>query len=167
MKANELKALEKRIEIMEAVEAIKHLKAEYAAVCDDKYNPPKAIKLFTEDAVWDGGKDFGVHRGRPAIKKFFEGVAQNIIFAVHFFLQPIIKINKDGKTATGKWYLWQACTLKGMGAAWIAGLEFDKYRKVNGTVADERNEAETLHHGPLCRGMGKGENSEITGTISG
>jgi len=33
----------------------------------------------------------------------------------------IIKINKDGKTATGKWYLWQACTLKGMGAAWIAG----------------------------------------------
>ena len=132
MTAKELKALEKRIQVLEDIEAIKKLKAEYAAVCDDKYNPEKGIKLFTQDGIWNGGKDFGVHKGRPAIKKFFQGVAQNIVFAVHYFLQPSIKINSDGKTATGKWYLWQACTLKGAGAVWIAGLEFDKYRKVNG-----------------------------------
>jgi len=155
MKANELKALEKRIEMLEAVEAIKHLKAEYAAVCDDKYNPPKAVKLFTEDAVWDGGKDFGVHRGRPAIKKFFEGVAMNIVFAVHFFLQPIIKINKDGQTATGKWYLWQACTLKGLGATWIAGLEYDKYRKVNGKWLMSEMKLKLFIMAPYAEGWGK------------
>jgi hypothetical protein len=155
MKANELKALEKRIEMLEAVEAIKHLKAKYAAVCDDKYNPPVAVKLFTEDAVWDGGKDFGIHRGRPAIKKFFEGVAQNIIFAVHFFLQPNIKISKDAQTATGKWYLWQACTLKGMGAAWIAGLEFDKYRKVNGQWLMSEMKLKLFIMAPYAEGWGK------------
>jgi len=101
MNAKQLKALEKRVQVLEDIEAIKNLKARYAAVCDDKYNPPKGVKLFTQDAVWDGGKDFGVHKGRAAIKKFFEGVAQNIVFAVHYFLQPTIKVNKDGKTATG------------------------------------------------------------------
>jgi len=49
-----------------------------------------------------------------------------------YTLLRIVLIITDGKTATGKWYLWQACTLKGAGAMWIAGLEFDKYRKVNG-----------------------------------
>jgi hypothetical protein len=131
MKANELKALEKRIEMLEAVEAIKHLKAKYAAVCDDKYNPPVAVKLFTEDAVWDGGKDFGIHRGRPAIN------------------------SKDGKTATGKWYLWQACTLKGMGAAWIAGLEFDKYRKVNGQWLMSEMKLKLFIMAPYAEGWGK------------
>jgi len=87
MNAKQLKALEKRVQVLEDIEAIKNLKARYAAVCDDKYNPPKGVKLFTQDAVWDGGKDFGVHKGRAAIKKFFEGVAQNIVFAVHYFLQ--------------------------------------------------------------------------------
>ena len=113
MNEKQLKALEKRIQVLEDIEAIKDLKARYAAVCDDKYNPEKGIKLFTQDGIWNGGKDFGIHKGRKAIKKFFEGVAQNIVFAVHFFLQPTIKISKDGKTATGKWYLWQACTFKG------------------------------------------------------
>ena len=55
--------LEERIQRLEDIEAIKNLKARYAAVCDDKYNPEEAIKLFTEDAVWDGGEDFGVHKG--------------------------------------------------------------------------------------------------------
>ena len=132
MNEKQLKALEKRIQVLEDIEAIKDLKARYAAVCDDKYNPEKGIKLFTQDGVWNGGKDFGVHKGRKAIKKFFEGVAKNIVFAVHFFLQPTIKISKDGKTATGKWYLWQACTFKGGAGVWISGLEYDKYRKVNG-----------------------------------
>jgi hypothetical protein len=132
MSAKELKNLERRIQMLEDIEAIKNLKAAYAAVCDDRYNPEKAVKLFTSDAVWDGGKDFGVHKGTKAIKKFFGQVAQNIVFAVHYFLQPVIKVSKKGDTATGKWYLWQACTLRGGVAVWIAGLEYDKYRKVKG-----------------------------------
>jgi hypothetical protein len=155
MKTVDLKTLEKRIETLEAVEAIKQLKAKYAAVCDDKYNPSAAVKLFTEDAVWDGGKDFGIYRGRPAIKNFFGEVAKNIIFAVHFFLQPIIKINKDGQTASGKWYLWQACTIKGMGATWIAGLEFDKYRKVDGQWLMSEMRLKLFIMAPYTDGWGK------------
>ena len=155
MSAKELKALEKRIQVLEDIEAIKNLKAEYAAVCDDKYNPPKGAKLFTQDGVWNGGKAFGVHKGRKAIQKFFEGVAQNIVFAVHFFLQPIIKINKDGKTASGKWYLCQACTLKGAGAVWIAGLEYDKYRKVNGKGLMSEMRLKLFILSPYEKGWGK------------
>lgn len=132
MDAKELNELKKRIQRLEDMEAIKDLKARYAAVCDDKYNPEKGIKLFTEDGVWNGGKDFGIHKGRAAIKKFFEEVSKNIVFAVHYFVQPTIKVNKNGQTAQAKWYLWQACTFKGGNAVWISGLEHDKYRKVDG-----------------------------------
>lgn len=135
MNTTDLKALEKRIqrlERLEDIEAIKNLKAQYASICDDKYNPQKIVKLFTEDAIWNGGKELGIHKGRAAIKKFFEGVSQTFVFGVHYFVQPIIKINKDGETATGKWYLWQASTLKGGIAVWAAALEYDKYKKVNG-----------------------------------
>ena len=155
MDARQLKALEKRMQVLEDIEAIKNLTAKYAAVCDDKYNPPKAVKLFTQDAVWDGGKDFGVHKGRAAIKKFFEGVAKNIVFAVHYFLQPVIKVNKDGKTATGKWYLWQACTLKGLGAVWISGLEYDKYRKVKGEWLMSEMRLKLFIMSPYEKGWGK------------
>ncbi len=56
--------LERRVQILEAIEAIKQLKAEYADACDDMYNPPHA-DLFTKDAVWDGEKEgFGVHGHR-------------------------------------------------------------------------------------------------------
>lgn len=132
MDARAFKELEKRISRIEDREAIKNLKARYAAVCDDRYNPKEAVKLFTDDAVWDGGKDFGVHKGKSSIKAFFESVSKNVVFAVHYFVQPVITMSKKGDTATGKWYLWQACTLKGGIAVWISGLEYDKYRKVNG-----------------------------------
>jgi ketosteroid isomerase-like protein len=128
----DMATLEERIQRLEDIEAIKNLKARYAAVCDDQYNPEEAIKLFTEDAVWDGGEDFGVHKGREAIKEFFAGVSENLIFAVHYFLQPIIKVNENGETASAKWYLWQAATMRDGTAVWVSGLEHDKYRKING-----------------------------------
>ncbi|MFH0811921.1 MAG: nuclear transport factor 2 family protein [Pseudomonadota bacterium] len=131
MTEKELEALKNRTQRLEDIEAIKILKAKYAAVCDDRYNPEKMMKLFTEDAIWDGGKDFGVHKGQAAIKKFSEEVSKNLVFAVHYFLQPVITVHKNGTTASGKWYLWQACTLQDGTGVWISGLENDKYRKVN------------------------------------
>jgi hypothetical protein len=128
----DMATLEERIQRLEDIEAIKKLKARYAAVCDDKYNPEEAIKLFTEDAVWDGGEDFGVHKGTDAIKEFFADVSRNLTFAVHYFLQPNIKVNENGETASAKWYLWQAATTGDGAAVWVSGLEHDKYRKING-----------------------------------
>ena len=155
MNTKELVALERRMQLLEDIEAIKDLKARYAAVCDDKYNPEKAVKLFTEDGVWDGGKDFGVHKGRAAIKEFFQEVSKNIVFAVHYFVQPTIKVSKNGETAQGKWYLWQACTLKGVGAVWIAGLEYDKYRKVKGAWLMSEMKLKLFIMSPYEKGWGK------------
>ena len=53
--------LEKRITILEDIEAIKKLKARYCAVCDDNHNPDEIIRLFAEDGVWEGA-GVGEHR---------------------------------------------------------------------------------------------------------
>jgi len=132
MDPDRLKELESRIGRLEAIEAIKTLKARYAAACDDNYNPEGIGKLFTEDAVWYGEENFGTHKGREAIKAFFAEVSKDIEFAVHYFVQPIIEVSPKGDTATGRWYLWQAATMKGGRAVWLAGLEYDKYRKIDG-----------------------------------
>lgn len=132
MDERRLEALERRVRQFEDLEAIRRLKYAYAAACDDRYNPERMLPLFTEDAVWDGGADFGVHRGHAELRKFFTEVSQNIQFAVHHFLQPEIDIDADGVHARGKWYLWQACTFRGDAGAWISGLEHDRYRKIDG-----------------------------------
>ena len=46
-----LEELEKRIQVLEDVEAIKRLKAFYAKACDDKYNPSLMKEVFTEDQI--------------------------------------------------------------------------------------------------------------------
>jgi nuclear transport factor 2 (NTF2) superfamily protein len=124
-----LEKLAKRVEVLEDIEAIKKLKARYAQACDNKYNPEEMGMIFTEDAVWDGGEEFGVYRGRKEIKEFFKKVSSDLIFAVHYFMAPSITI--EGNKAHGRWYLWQAATLKGNRAVWLAGLEDDQYEKIN------------------------------------
>jgi|GEM_PF-5974273 len=44
----------------------------------------------------------------------------------------IFKNYNKNYIATGKWYLFQPATLKGDIGVWGSGLEYDKYRKVNG-----------------------------------
>ena len=53
--------LEKRLQTLEDIEAIKRLKARYCAMCDAGYDSDGLAGLFTEDAVWDGGS-FGTRR---------------------------------------------------------------------------------------------------------
>jgi len=125
-----LEDLEKRIQALEDLEAIKALKATYAAACDDKYNPKKMEELFTEDAIWDGGKYFGRYEGRNEITKFFAGVSDNILYALHYILMP--KVQVDGKEGNGSWYLWMIATMKDKGAIWGAGIYADKYIKIDG-----------------------------------
>ena len=46
-----LAQLEQRVQALEDVNTIRHLKVRYAAYCDDHYNPDGLAALFTEDAV--------------------------------------------------------------------------------------------------------------------
>ena len=59
----DLNALEARLRRLEDIEALKQLKAQYCAACDDGYDADRLASLFTEDAVWDGGRTFGVATG--------------------------------------------------------------------------------------------------------
>lgn len=124
-------ALAKRVQILEDKEAIRDLKAIYAEICDDKYNPDRMMPLFTEDALWDGGPKLGRYEGKKAIREFFTGVSGSIIFAVHYFIQPTRLVVK-GNTATGSWYMWMAGTMGNGKAGWLAGTEDEVYMKVNG-----------------------------------
>jgi len=69
--------LEKRIAVLEDIEAIKKLKARYCAVCDDNHNPEKITTLFAPDGIWEGA-GVGAHQGHAAIRALFERFQQRI-----------------------------------------------------------------------------------------
>jgi ketosteroid isomerase-like protein len=126
----DLEALERRIQRLEDLEAIKQLKARYAAYCDAHYDADALAELFTADAVWDGGI-LGYNEGRETIRQFFRGSSQRISFALHYIVSPIIEI--DGDTAHGIWYLLQTCTyLNGNQAVWGAATYHDRYVRDRG-----------------------------------
>ena len=74
--------LEKRLQALEDAEAIRNLKAEYAALCDDHYNADGIAALFAQDAVWES-PSLGRYEGREAIRKFFKGAGEIFSFAIH------------------------------------------------------------------------------------
>src|SRR5690242_21623549 len=69
-----LERIERRLQVLEDAEAIRNLKARYAALCDNQYDADGIASLFTEDAVWESpalgrfegptrsGASFGEHR---------------------------------------------------------------------------------------------------------
>jgi hypothetical protein len=54
---------------LEDAEAIRNLKARYAALCDNQYDADGIAMLFTEDAVWES-PGLGRFEGREAIRGF-------------------------------------------------------------------------------------------------
>ena len=89
-----LAQLEQRVQALEDVNAIRHLKARYAAYCDDQYNPDSIAALFTEDAVWES-QGLGRFEGRDAIREFFRGASQLFPFAIHYSLNGQIDVQGD------------------------------------------------------------------------
>ena len=95
-----LAQLEQRVQALEDVNAIRHLKARYAAYCDDQYNPDGLAALFTEDAVWES-QGLGRFEGRDAIREFFRGASQLFTFAIHYSLNGQIDVQGDTARAIG------------------------------------------------------------------
>ena len=115
---------------LEDIEAIKQLKADYCALCDEGYDEDRLADLFTEDAVWDGG-DRGKNQGQEEIRSFFKAAPRRLPFAIHMVTNPIIEVNGD--QATGIWYLFQACTYaEGNRAFWGSGRYDEEYVRVDG-----------------------------------
>lgn len=126
-----LEQLEKRIRVLEDIEAIKKLKATYCAYCDDNFNIPALRTLFVEDATWDGSRH-GSAQGREAILSTLANAQNWVSFSVHMVMNPIIEV--EGDEATGQWYLFMACTQKngGENATWVSLRYDEEYLRVDG-----------------------------------
>ena len=113
-----LEELETRVRAVEDTDAIQNLKARYAELCDDNYNPDGIAALFVEDAVWESGP-LGRFEGRNAIREFFRRASKIFTFAIHYSLNSQIEVSGD--TARARWYLFMPCTVgDGDRAMWLS-----------------------------------------------
>ena len=129
--------LQKRITVLEDIEAIKKLKARYCGVCDDDHNPAKITTLFAEDGIWEGVGTVGQHQGHAAIRKLFEGFKERISFSQHNVFNPRIEVN--GNTAHGIWYFMGPFTFReGNRAVWLAARYEEDYLKIDGAWKFQR-----------------------------
>jgi ketosteroid isomerase-like protein len=96
-----LERLERRLQALEDAEAIRNLKARYAALCDNQYDADGIAILFTEDALWES-PGLGRFEGREAIRGFFRGASKIFSFAIHYSLNGQIEV--EGDQARARWY---------------------------------------------------------------
>lgn len=140
--ATRLDRMERRLQALEDAEAIRNLKAEYAAHCDNNYDADAIAAQFTPDAVWES-PTLGWYEGREAIRGFFKGAAGIFSFAIHYSLNG--QIHVDGDTARAQWYLFMPCTVAdGNEARWRAGIDHERYVRVNGVWMFSHKRSEPL-----------------------
>ena len=96
--------LDRRVARLEDIEAIKRLKADYAAACDRNYDATAVAKLFVEDAVWESNV-LGIHRGRTAIYNFIEGSEHETPWITHIITNARIDVAPSGESAAGAFSL--------------------------------------------------------------
>ena len=148
-----LEGLEKRVRALEDANAIRNLKARYAAYCDDQYNADGIASLFADDAVWEN-KNHGSYQGREAIRSFFRRASQIYTFAIHYSLNGQIEV--DGDTARAQWYTFMPCILgEGNRAMWRAGVDREEYARVDGEWKFKRKSSEPFFFTPFEEGWAK------------
>ena len=148
-----LDELETRVRALEDTDAIRNLKARYAELCDDNYNPDGIAALFVEDAVWESGP-LGRFEGREVIREFFRGASRIFTFAIHYSLNSQIEVTGD--TAWAKWYLFMPCTVgDGDQAMWRAGIDEEEYVRMNGRWMFKSKKSTGLFSTPFDSGWNK------------
>lgn len=140
-------SIEERLDRLESERTLAGILFRYAELCDAGYDPDGLVELFTEDATWssrtrDGSVDFGLHRGREAIRTFFGGVSAELgPMTLHYLLSPRIEIGPDPDSATSHCYLYAILDRRPAGAApdspsrerIILGGTYDhRFRRVEG-----------------------------------
>ena len=145
--------LQERIRHLEDIEALRNLKAEYAAACDDNYDADRLAALFVEDATWES-QGMGKYEGREAIREFFRGISGHFVFALHYGLNPHIEVTGD--TARARWYLFMPCTVGDTGKAmWRAGLDEEEYVRVEGRWMYRSKKSAPFFHTTFEEGWAK------------
>ena len=122
--------LAQRITLLEDIEAIKQLKAEYCDICDDDHNQDRIVTIFAEDGIWEG-PGIGTAKGYDEIRKLFKSFADRISFSQHNVFNP--RITVKGNEAHGIWYFLGPFTFrKDNRQLWLAARYEDDYVKVAG-----------------------------------
>lgn len=119
--------IEARLARLEAIAAIRELKARYCRFCDADYDFDGVAPLLADEFCFDGGEGFGRHEGKAAFKAFWDGVRGDIRFAAHLVLNPSIDVTGPD-SATGQWRLLMPCSVAAGGAAearWLL-CEYDE-----------------------------------------
>lgn len=156
-----VRSLKTRLLALEDVEAIRRLKARYGELVDARYARGRPREkpelealarqiagLFTEDAVWDGGKGLGMCRGRDAIERRF--LEPTLHFSWHYFVKPRIRVEGDRARAT--WDILAPCTTTDDRPHWMAGVEEDEYARVDGEWLHSRMQLRVVFMAPHERG---------------
>jgi hypothetical protein len=159
-----VEALERRLRAAEDVLAIERLKARYAHLVDARYARGRVVdaaklealarqiaELFTEDGVFDGGSALGVARGRDAIAARMR--EPTLLFSRHYFVAP--QIHVEGERASGRWELLAPCTTKDGRPHWMAGVEDDDYRKLDGRWLHRSMKLSVVFYAPHATGWEK------------
>ena len=145
-----IERIERRLQALEDAEAIRNLKAQYAALCDAQYDADGIAALFTEDALWESPA-LGRFEGREAIRGFFRSASGIFSFAIHYSLNGHIEV--DGDSARARWYLFMPCTVaEGNQAVWRAGIDRETYARVDGVWIFKHKRSEPLMSVPYAAG---------------
>ena len=129
--------IERRVQVLEDIEAIKKLKASYchlvdAGVAGDASKLDELMTHFTDDA-WADFELLGRHEGKEAVTVLFKKIVPSAIsYSAHMVANPIIEV--DGDTARGRWYVHVPLTGRTQNlAGWLQGRYDEEYVKMAGT----------------------------------
>lgn len=123
-----LEELEKRVGVLEDIEAIKQLHIEYIyLLCDLQWDV--MLDFFAEDATLDL-MDQGVRRGKKEISGVFHNILAKMIKRTdgHFVGQPVISV--EGDKAKGHWILYLFFAEPEV--RWMQGRQDCQYVKIDG-----------------------------------
>lgn len=118
--------LEARLAKLEAAEAIRSLRAEYAFICDAGFDGDLIAATFTEDGIFDAGV-VGSYQGREAIAAYFAKVPASLSWSYHLMGSSTIVVADGAREATGRWYFLEPCVVDDVDT-WVMGAYDDQYR---------------------------------------
>ena len=122
--------LQRRLDVIEDIEAIKRLKAEYCDICDSDHDQDRIVGIFTADGIWES-KGVGRAQGHAELRKLFKSFEERISFSQHNVFNPRIEVNGD--QARGTWYFLGPFTFrKDNRAIWLAARYEEEYVKSAG-----------------------------------
>ena len=103
---------EARLQRLEDIEAIRNVKMAYAKLCDEGYDAEGIVALFARNTDVEWVSDvFGTHVGREGIHAWFDNVDEEIQWALHFMINPVVEVSDDGQSAKGSFYLLELATM--------------------------------------------------------